>query len=127
MKGRLTTPSELDAGQLRAWEEIRSASPTLDSGFFTASFARAVASARDDVEVAVLESGGETVGFFPFQRGRWQVGSPLGGALSDFHGAVVRSEGVEWDARELVVACGPADPGGAAHLIPSRCHCPLRP
>jgi CelD/BcsL family acetyltransferase involved in cellulose biosynthesis len=45
------------------------------------------------------------VGFFPFQSQAFGVGKPVGGTLSDYHGAIVDPE-LEWDAARLVRACG---------------------
>jgi len=44
------------------------------------------------------------VGFFPFQRGRWGIGRPVGWPLSDFQGVVV-GQGVKWRAEALMRAC----------------------
>ena len=90
---------------VRAWSEIQRANPALDSPYFRPEFTLEVAAVRDDVEVAVVERGGSPVGFLPFQRGRWNVGFPVGAKLSDFHG-LVAEEGLDWDARELIGGCG---------------------
>jgi CelD/BcsL family acetyltransferase involved in cellulose biosynthesis len=78
--------------------------PSFDSPFFCPEFTSIVADAREDVYVGVLEREEESVGFFPFQRGRFGLGFPVGSIVSDYHGAVVKS-GVCWDARELIDAC----------------------
>jgi len=59
---------------------------------------------RGDVEVGILEEGGEPVGFFPFQRGPRNVARPVGGKMSDFQGVVARREAV-WDPRRLLHGC----------------------
>lgn len=88
-----------------AWDRIQSADPHLASPYFRPEFTQAVASVRDDVEVGIIEQHEEPVGFFPFQRRRFQFGIPVGGRLSDFHGAIV-ADGVEWSAAELLSGCG---------------------
>jgi CelD/BcsL family acetyltransferase involved in cellulose biosynthesis len=55
--------------------------------------------------VAVLEEDGATAGFFPFQRGLWGSGKPIGGRLTDFQGVVTRP-GLRWDAADLIRGCG---------------------
>jgi CelD/BcsL family acetyltransferase involved in cellulose biosynthesis len=101
---QLTTVDRLSAEDRQAWREIQAASPAYSSPYFCLEFAEAVATVRADVEVARLEQGGQRVGFFPFQRGKLNLGKPLGGKLSDYHGPLVR-EGVEFDPRSLLAAC----------------------
>lgn len=55
--------------------------------------------------MAILEEDGQPVGFFPFQRGRFGMGRPVGTILSDIHGAVVAPD-VQWDAQALMRASG---------------------
>src|SRR6185312_518268 len=43
--------------------------------------------------------------FFPFQRGRWRAGWPVGYRICDYQGVVVGA-GAAWDAKELIQACG---------------------
>jgi CelD/BcsL family acetyltransferase involved in cellulose biosynthesis len=64
-----------------------------------------VAAERGGVEVGVLEDHGAPVGFFPFQRGGGNVGRPVGGMMSDFHGVIARQD-VAWDPRQLLRGCG---------------------
>jgi CelD/BcsL family acetyltransferase involved in cellulose biosynthesis len=63
-----------------------------------------VAAVRDDVEIAVLVQDGQTVGFFPFQRGKLNLGKPVGGKLSDYHGPIVR-QSAQLDPQALLAAC----------------------
>ena len=95
----------LDRGLQARWSEVQQIAPPFTSPFFSPEFTAIVAEAREDVRVGVFEREGQPVGFFPFQRGRLGLGSPVGGMLSDYHGAIVES-GVRWDARELMDACG---------------------
>ncbi len=85
------------------WSALASRLP-IDSPYFQPEFTEAVAAVRDDVEVAVLDHGSQTVGFFPFQRGRMNVGMPVGGKLSDFQ-AVIAEPDSGWNAAELVRGC----------------------
>jgi CelD/BcsL family acetyltransferase involved in cellulose biosynthesis len=84
---------------------LQRADRSFDSPLFTSDFTRAVAQVRDDVEVAVLEADGQCVGFFPFQRGHNNVGFPVAGAFSDFHGVVLKA-GVTFDPHWLIQQCG---------------------
>ena len=105
MKTTVLTADRLTPAHLEAWSRWQRADPALDSPFFRPEFMRAVAEVRHDVEVAMLEEGGEPAGFFPFQRGGWGLGRPVGGRLCDFQGVVTRP-GLAWRADELVRGCG---------------------
>jgi CelD/BcsL family acetyltransferase involved in cellulose biosynthesis len=64
-----------------------------------------VGRARPAARVAVLEEGPQVVGFFPFERGRFRVGRPIGAGLSDCQG-LVHAPGLDWDPRELLCGAG---------------------
>ncbi len=89
---------------VQAWSQLQRADGIFDSPYFRPEFTQAVAAVRGDVEVGVLEQGGEWVGFFPFQRTHRNVARPVGGKMSDFQGVVVR-RGVAWDPRQLLRGC----------------------
>ena len=57
-----------------------------------------------DVEIAVLRDGVKTVGFFPFQRGKLNLGKPVGGKLSDYHGPIVQA-GTKLDPSAMLGQC----------------------
>lgn len=101
---RVFLVSDLTPAHWARWEEIRGQAPELDSPYFCPDYLRALAAFRDDVRVAVLESGGEIEGFFPHQRRAFGLGSPPGGRLSDFHGLVASRE-LEVDVPALLRAC----------------------
>jgi len=86
------------------WCEILRKTPQLAGPFFRPEFTVAVASVRDDVEVAVLEEGGEILGCFPYQRTRWNVAQPVGGPLAGFQGVIAEPE-VYWLPGEILAAC----------------------
>ena len=96
---------ELTAEQIGIWIRLQEADPAVDSPYFRPEFTQAVAAVRDDIEVAILEQDGRPVGFFPFQRGLWNSGQPLGGRLSDFHG-VIAAPDADWSGKELIRDCG---------------------
>ncbi|MBN1396295.1 MAG: GNAT family N-acetyltransferase [Pirellulales bacterium] len=123
MNVKLLAADKLSADQLAAWTEIQRCEPALDSPYFRPEFTRAVAAVRDDVEVGVLEQGGEPVGFFPFQRGSGGAALPVGGKMSDFHGLIARKD-LHWQPSELLRGCR-LSAWRFDHLIASQA--PLRP
>jgi CelD/BcsL family acetyltransferase involved in cellulose biosynthesis len=96
---------QLGDEHVQRWSELQQADPSLVSAFFRPEFTQAVAATRGDVLVAVLEDAGRTAGFFPFQRGRWGVGGPVGGAMSDYHG-IITERSFEPDPIRLLRGCG---------------------
>src|SRR4051812_10989811 len=70
------------------WRMLIVRNPALTSPYFCPEFAKAVASVRSDVEIAVMENDGKIVGFFPYQREREIIGRPVGGIISDYHGII---------------------------------------
>lgn len=98
--------SELTAEQRRLWERFAASDPALaGSPCVSSEFTAAVAAVREDVHVGLLREGGETVGFFPFQRDAMGDGAPAGHPLSDLHG-VVAAPGASWTVEELLRGCG---------------------
>ncbi|HKP73414.1 MAG TPA: GNAT family N-acetyltransferase [Pyrinomonadaceae bacterium] len=97
--------NELTAGQQQLWSRLQRADESLASPYFSAQFTRAVAAVRDDLFVGVLKDGGETVGFFPFQRDETRAGRPAGDRFSDYHGIIAREPG-DWTAEDLLDGCG---------------------
>lgn len=100
----LTRLDKLSVSEWQVWREIQSTNPVYASPYFRPEFSLAVAAVRRDVEVGVLRRGAEVVGFFPFQRGKLNLGKPLCGKLSDYHGPLVR-EGVVLDPCTLIREC----------------------
>ncbi|MGW0828070.1 GNAT family N-acetyltransferase [Streptomyces sp. NPDC002845] len=103
-------PGELTAADRAAWTALQSKSP-LGSGpepanpFLAPEFTLAVGRCRRGVRIAVVREGGEPVAFFPFQRTASGVGRAIGLGVSDCQGVVHRPD-FDWDARELLRACG---------------------
>lgn len=105
MRINVIPAKKLSQAQAAAWQSLQRADSTMDSPFLSPRFTQAVADVTGNVEVAVLEEEGRPVGFFPFQRRRDNVGRPVGGPVSDFHGMVLRP-GASVDAHELLQSCG---------------------
>jgi CelD/BcsL family acetyltransferase involved in cellulose biosynthesis len=102
---RVVEARSLTPHHIVQWSRIQRSDITLATPFFCPEFTRIVASVRDDVHVGVLHDNETIVGFFPFQRGRWGSGRPVGWRMSDYQGAVVEP-GLSWRAKELIRDCG---------------------
>jgi CelD/BcsL family acetyltransferase involved in cellulose biosynthesis len=98
-------PRELGQEEIALWHSMQQETTCLTNPFLAPEFAVAVDKFRSDARLAILIDGSEIVGFFPFQKRRLGVGVPIGSGLSDCQG-VVHAPHVEWDARELLRACG---------------------
>lgn len=94
----------LSPGQIEAWSRLQQADEQFASPYFRPEFTLAASDACDDVEVAVVEQNDEWVAFFPYQRRRGNVGGPVGGRLSDFHGVVAAPDAL-FSAEDLLGAC----------------------
>lgn len=100
---RTVTPNRLTDSEWTQWTEWQHRNPALASPYFRAEFTQAVHRVRDDVEVAVFEQAGRPAGFLPFQRGKLNIGKPVGGKLCDFHGCIAQA-GFEFDPHQFLVA-----------------------
>jgi CelD/BcsL family acetyltransferase involved in cellulose biosynthesis len=90
--------------QAAAWKQFRAASGLFQSPHLRPEFIQAVASVRDDVEVAVVEEADRPVAFLPFQRTPWNAGRAPGGWLSNYQ-ALIAAPGVAIDPRALLKEC----------------------
>lgn len=104
MRVEVCRPAELGPRQVEEWNSFHLDHMPVVSPFFSYDYVRAVGEVRADVEVGVVEEGGETVGFFPFQRGWGNIGWPVGLRLCDLEGIVARS-GQILDPVETVRRC----------------------
>jgi CelD/BcsL family acetyltransferase involved in cellulose biosynthesis len=105
VKYSVINTADLDAGLVAAWRSIQEREPRFESPYFCPEFTQAVGSVRDDVRVVVIENDGRPAGFFPHQRAAWGRASPVGGALSDYHGVIAGPQ-AEWSVVELMRAAG---------------------
>ena len=105
VRAELIRPQELGPAQIERWRSIIDNQTGYHSPFYAPEFTQAVAEARDDAFVAVLEDAGETVGFFPFHRLHRGVAKPIGGPISDYHGPIL-ANGFDPDPAWLLNACG---------------------
>ena len=105
MKIRVLRGDELDDSLTAAWSAVQKASDEFVSPYLSPQLTAAVAAARDDVYVGVMEDGGRPVGFFPFQRNWAGVGRPVGGPFSSCQAFVVERD-AQWNVPDLLRGCG---------------------
>jgi CelD/BcsL family acetyltransferase involved in cellulose biosynthesis len=98
---RVERPSQLAAADWQLWTDWQKQNPALQSPYFRPEFTQAVSRVREDVEIAVLQTGGATAGFLPFQRSQLNIGKPVGGKLCDFHGCIAPA-GFAFDPRQVL-------------------------
>lgn len=79
---------EIDATLAQRWDDLCSTNPNLQSPYFDLRFVECVDNIRQDIEIAVVESGAQVIGFLPYQRVRKSTAVPVGGWLNDYHGLV---------------------------------------
>ena len=104
MRFTVVKPQSLDAEAIRTWRSIQASEATLASPCFSPDFFQLLGSIRENVEVAVAESGGLTAGFFPYERGRGNDCGPAGGGLSDFQGFIGLTQ-QPLDPQSLLTGC----------------------
>ncbi len=102
---RIIKACDLTPEQTLQWQEIAAADRYLQSPFLQPAFTQEVARVRDDVQIALMESGGQLQGVFPFQNGPRGLLRNVSGRLSEFHTPIV-SPGFMPDMPELLRACG---------------------
>jgi CelD/BcsL family acetyltransferase involved in cellulose biosynthesis len=95
----------MDSALLQCWRSLQYSNPALANPCFAPEFTQAVAAARNDVEIAIIQDSGDVVAVFPFQRKAGGRGIPVGGIVSDYQGLICRP-GFSCDPKELLKACG---------------------
>jgi CelD/BcsL family acetyltransferase involved in cellulose biosynthesis len=94
----------LNSVLVEKWRTLQQSNPDLENPCFAPEFAQAVAAARNDVEIGIIEDRPEIVAIFPFQRKAGGRGVPVGGIVSDYQGLICRP-GFSCDPGELLKAC----------------------
>jgi CelD/BcsL family acetyltransferase involved in cellulose biosynthesis len=103
---RVVPGRDLDQADSRAWAAIQAGSAAFANPFFSPEFTRAVAFARDDVRVAILDDEDrQPAGFFPFHDNGNGIAEPIGGRINDYQAVIVREKAV-WSAEQLFSHCG---------------------
>lgn len=95
----------LSSEHLARWHDLHDAGGGSSSPFLHPTYARIAAEVRGDVEVGVVTSGDDVIGFVPFQRSILDVGGPVGSRLCDMAGAVAAPL-APWDPQALARAAG---------------------
>jgi len=95
----------IDTTLVSQWRLLQASNPCLASPCFAPEFSQAVAAARNDVEVGIIEDDNQVVAIFPFQRKAGARGIPVGGIVSDYQGLICQPD-FSCDPRELLKACG---------------------
>jgi CelD/BcsL family acetyltransferase involved in cellulose biosynthesis len=105
MRVQLIHPGELGPGEISAWRSLQRATPSMNNPFLAPDYAMAVGAIRPQSRVAILSDNDGITGFFPFEKRRLGSGVPISGWLSSCQGVIHQPE-MEWDAAELIRACG---------------------
>jgi CelD/BcsL family acetyltransferase involved in cellulose biosynthesis len=105
MKVTVIPGDELSDDLIRIWLQLQEGNHNLASPYFHPEFTKTIANVRDDVEVAVIESAGGIDAFFPFQREHGMISRPVGGIISDYHGAISEQD-FRFSPRELLKQSG---------------------
>ena len=91
MKLHLISAAELDDGVCRQWRAVQETRRLYDSPYYHPAYTQAVAAARSDVRILLLEDGNQIGGFFPFhRRGRRML--PVGEGLTDYQGPIAHPD-----------------------------------
>jgi len=106
MRIRTIAGAELGSSEKQIWSAIQlAAGHSFSSPYLCPEFTEAVAAARDDIFVGILEHDNRVTGFFPFHlRGPGAAG-PAIERLSDYEGVIVVPE-ARWTSEELLRGCG---------------------
>jgi CelD/BcsL family acetyltransferase involved in cellulose biosynthesis len=98
-------PDELGETEHEQWRAWQQADPALDNPFLTPEFAAVYARHRPSTRVAVIEEGGATAGFFPFELHGRRVARSIGFRLADCQ-ALVCAPDYFPQVHELLERCG---------------------
>lgn len=105
MKISLLKPTGITPAIRAQWTAVLYSNSSLCSPYFSPEFTQIVASARGDVEVAMVEDGGKVIAFIPYHRRRWNVADPVGSFISDYNGAIC-SPDTHLEPQTILRACG---------------------
>ncbi len=105
LQGRILHPSNLGPELIALWKEFCDGNALYRSPFYRPQFTQAVALARPDARVAVLEQAGEVIGFLPFHLTRGGTGKPIGGHINDYHGPILKP-GIDLSGQALLRTAG---------------------
>ena len=95
----------LSSEHIARWLDLHDAGGGSSSPFLHPTYARIAGEVRGDVEVGIITSGDDVIGFVPFQRSLLDVGGPVGSRLCDMAGAIAEPL-AQWDPQALARAAG---------------------
>lgn len=95
----------MTANHIAAWREILAEQPGLNGPHFAPELARIYGEVRSGATVCLVREGREIVGFLPVCRQKRKGAGPIGGHLSDFQGAVFRSD-ICWSMKQVLRDAG---------------------
>jgi CelD/BcsL family acetyltransferase involved in cellulose biosynthesis len=106
MRIRIISGGELSSSEKQIWSAIQLAGDrSFSSPYLCPEFTEAVAAARDNIFVGIMEDGNAVTGFFPFHLREPGVAGPAIQRLADYEGVIVLPE-TQWTADELLCGCG---------------------
>lgn len=105
MQFEIISINNLSSEMKQRWLSIQYKNRCYSSPYFCIEFMQAVDQVSSPVFVTVIQKEDEIIGFFPFQKNRWNQGKPVGGALSDFHG-VLTDRDLNLSVKQLLEASG---------------------
>lgn len=105
MRTRIVSIEDMSPCQIAQWNRWASPNGKLVSPYLRFEFAETVARSRTDSRVAIIEDGGETVGYFPHHTAHGGIVRPIGSPMSDYQG-VIASDPSRIPLRDLARAAG---------------------
>lgn len=90
MRTQIVSIEDISASQADQWNRWACPDGKLISPYLRFEFAQTVARARPDSRVAIIEDGGETVGYFPHHTAHGGIVRPIGAPMSDYQGVIAK-------------------------------------
>ena len=100
-----TRVEQLSSEEWAQWDTLQTSVRDLSSPYFRPEYTQLVAEVRPNVEVAVIRSGDAAIGFFPYERKRFNIAGPVGAPMTDYQG-VIATPDVPITSEQLLRACG---------------------
>lgn len=105
MRAKIVSIKDMSADLIVQWNTWAAPEGKLISPYLRFEFAETVSLAREDVRIAILEDGGEVVGFFPHHTPQGGVVRPVGAPMSDYQG-VISGDCSRLDPRKIIKSTG---------------------
>jgi CelD/BcsL family acetyltransferase involved in cellulose biosynthesis len=95
MRVEVVRPDDLGPSEAILWTKFQQLSIPTMSPFFSLTFAKAVARARSNAFVAVIQQHGNIGAFFPFELSKGRIARPIGWPMNDIHGFLRSNEPID--------------------------------